>query len=79
MVFSLEITNIWQKSGDFWFADWYGFSYGFLVVFNVFHQFLLEFITNLKFYKRCFIKDDLQTPSPLPPPPQETIGLSHTN
>ncbi len=38
----------WQKSRGFWFADfflkllksigWYGFSYGFLVVLNLFHQ-----------------------------------------
>jgi hypothetical protein len=23
MVFLLEITNIWQKSQDFWFADFF--------------------------------------------------------
>jgi hypothetical protein len=23
MIFSLEIPNIWQKSGDFWFADFF--------------------------------------------------------
>jgi hypothetical protein len=48
LAFFLEITNIWQKSRDFLLADffsgflrskgWYGFSYGFLVVFNVLHQ-----------------------------------------
>jgi hypothetical protein len=51
MIFLLEITKIWQKSRDFWLADfflvifeidsWYGFSYGFLVVLNAFHQCLL--------------------------------------
>jgi hypothetical protein len=35
------------------------FLNGFLVVLNVFHQFLFKIITNLKFYKRCFIKDYL--------------------
>jgi hypothetical protein len=25
MVFFLEITNIWQRSGDFWFADFFSF------------------------------------------------------
>jgi hypothetical protein len=39
MVFILEITNIWQKSQDNWFTDffleilksigWYGFPFGF--------------------------------------------------
>jgi hypothetical protein len=39
MDFFLEITKIWQKPRDFWFADfflrflkftgWYGFSYDF--------------------------------------------------
>jgi hypothetical protein len=47
MVFFLEITNIWQESRDFMFAfslrflksmGWYGFSYGFFVVLDVFHQ-----------------------------------------
>jgi hypothetical protein len=48
LAFFSEITNIWQKSRDFLFADffsgfltsigWYGFSSGFLVVLNVFHQ-----------------------------------------
>ncbi len=35
-------------------------SYEFLVVLTVFHQCLFKIITNLKFYKRCFIKDNLQ-------------------
>jgi hypothetical protein len=56
MVIVLEITNIWQKS---WILMVPGFFlrflktigwYGFLVVLNVF-----KVITNLKFYKRCFI------------------------
>jgi hypothetical protein len=33
---------------------WYGFSYGFLVVLNLFHQYLFKVITNLKFKKSCF-------------------------
>jgi hypothetical protein len=43
MVF-LEITNIWQKSRDFLFADFFLIFlkfrgwYGFLVVLNVFHH-----------------------------------------
>jgi hypothetical protein len=51
MVFFLEITNVWQKSRDLWLVDffvrflksigWYGFSYRFLVVLNVFHQFFV--------------------------------------
>jgi hypothetical protein len=61
MVIVLEITNIWQKSrillvpGFFLrflkSIGWYGFS----VVLNVF-----KVINNIKFYKRYFIKDDLQ-------------------
>ncbi len=52
MVFFLEITNIWQKSRDFWFAGFFleifkiqrlvWISHGFLVVLNVFHQCFLE-------------------------------------
>ncbi len=68
MVFFLEITNIRQKSQDFWFADL------FLEIFTI-HRLVwisqwvcgcfecvsyLFFITGLKFYKCCFIKDDLQ-------------------
>ncbi len=40
---------------------WYGFSYRFLVFFEIsFIKVLFKVIANLKFYKRCFIKDDLQ-------------------
>ncbi len=55
MVFFLEITNIWQKSQDIWFGffvqvlksiGWCGFSYGFLVVLNVFHQCFVSLILN---------------------------------
>ncbi len=49
MVFFLEIANIWQKSQDFWFADFFLEIFKihrlvwlilwiFLVVLNVFHQ-----------------------------------------
>jgi hypothetical protein len=44
MVFLLEITNFWQKSRDFWVADFFlkflksiGW-YEILVVLNMFHQ-----------------------------------------
>ncbi len=50
---------------------WYGFSYRFLVVMNVFHKFLLKVITTLKFYNHFFLKDDLQTPAPRPPTPKK--------
>ncbi len=57
MVFCLEITNIWQPSREILWEDFfdnfkihklvrYGFSYGFLVVLNVFHQKFV--ITNVK-------------------------------
>jgi hypothetical protein len=67
MVFFLEIKNTWQKSQDFWFAKfflkvlksigWYGFSYGFVVVLNVFHHcFLLQVLnfTNAVLSKTTF-------------------------
>jgi hypothetical protein len=53
MVFFLEITNIWQKFRDFWFADFFPEIFlnpqagMVLVVLNVFDK----FITNLKFSK----------------------------
>jgi hypothetical protein len=66
MVFLLEITNIWLKSRDFWFADFL------LKIFKI-HRLVWIFgcfecvssnksnkvITNPKFYKHCFIKDNL--------------------
>jgi hypothetical protein len=66
-VFFLKSQTFWQKSQDFWFADF------FLAIFKI-HKlvwifgcfecvssmFCLNFITNLKFYKRCFIKDNFQ-------------------
>jgi hypothetical protein len=59
MVFFLEIINIWQKSRDYWFADffleilksigWCGFSYGFLVLLNLFlNQNILQKINKEK-------------------------------
>jgi hypothetical protein len=62
MVFFMEITNIWQKSSYliFKFTGWHGFSYGFLVVSDMFHQCFLKFISNPKFYQCCFVTDDLQ-------------------
>jgi hypothetical protein len=51
MVFILEITNIWQNSADFWFAEFFleifkihrlsWISYGFFGVVNMFHQCLV--------------------------------------
>jgi hypothetical protein len=64
MDFLLE-SKIWQKetNGSRIFflrflksIGWYGFSYGFLVVLN---NVLFRVITNLKFDRRCFIKDYL--------------------
>ena len=58
MVFFVKITKIWHKSRVFWFLDfflrfiksigWYGFSYGFLVVLNVFHQCEAEFLDKIQ-------------------------------
>ncbi len=69
MVFLLEIANVWQKSRDFWFENFFheNFKIHWLVwiflsitVFLMcFIIFLPEVINNLKFYKRCFIKEDL--------------------
>jgi hypothetical protein len=48
--FVLEITNIWQKSGRLLVLNlilksigWFEFSYGFLVVLNVFHQYFHQY------------------------------------
>ena len=67
MVFFLEITNIWQKSRDFWFVDFlletfkiHCLVWIFLLFLMCFINVLFKVITNPKFYKRCFIKDDLQ-------------------
>jgi hypothetical protein len=42
------------------FIGLYGFFYGFFLFLMCFIYVLFIVITNLKFYKRCFIKDDLQ-------------------
>ncbi len=71
MVF-LEITNIRQKSRNFWFADFFLkifkihrlvwiFSFEFLVVLLCFINVLLKVINNLKFYKHSFIKDTFRS------------------
>jgi hypothetical protein len=69
--FLLEIIKIWQKSQDFWFADFFLkifkihrlvlIFYGYLIVLNLFHQcFVVSYsIINFKFDRRCFIKDYL--------------------
>jgi len=38
MVFFFEITNIWQKSWDFWSAELFPEIFKILAVLNVFHQ-----------------------------------------
>ncbi len=72
MVFFLEIANIWQKSQDFWFADFFLeifkihrlvwlFIWIFLVVLNVSHQcFDLKLLRILNFTNAVFIKDNFQ-------------------
>ncbi len=68
--FVLEIIKIWQKSLDFWFADffleifksicWYRFSYEFLVVSKIcFITILFEVLNKFKFEKLYFVKDYL--------------------
>ncbi len=53
--FSLQIffLRVWKS------IDWYGFSMNFWLFWMCFINVLFKVITNLKFYKRCFIKDDL--------------------
>ncbi len=70
MDFSLEYTNIWQKSPDFCFAYFFlkfleynggiDFPMDFWLFLMCFINVLFKVITNLKFYNRCFIKDNLQ-------------------
>ncbi len=70
MIFFLEITNIFQKFLDFWFQDFFlrflkskckGMDFP-VRIFGSFEcvstNVLFNVITNLKFYKCCFIKDD---------------------
>ncbi len=70
MVFVSEITNIWHKSQDFFFADFFScyfknphagmvFPMDFWLFSMCFINFLFEDITNLKFDKRCFIKENI--------------------
>jgi hypothetical protein len=73
-IFLPEIIKIWQKSWNYWFADfflkflksigWYGFSYGFLVVFeSVLSMFCLKLLlisVIFIFDKLSFIKDYLR-------------------
>ncbi len=57
---SLETFGSWIFFlGFFITISWYGFSYWFLVVLNVFHQCFVD-SNNPKFNKRCFIKEGLQ-------------------
>ncbi len=37
---------------------WYGFSYGFLIVLNMFHQCFIQSYYYFKFSKHCFITED---------------------
>jgi hypothetical protein len=66
MVFFLEITNIWQKYLHFWFADFFLETLKILRLAWIFGCFecvssmFFKVITNLKFYKCCFIKEGLQ-------------------
>ncbi len=66
MVFFSEITNIWQRSLDLWFANCFlgifkihMLVWIFLWIFG-FQRVLFKVITNLKFYKHCFITDGFQ-------------------
>ncbi len=52
--FRIFFLEIFKSTG------WYGFPYGFWLFWMCFINFLFKFNINLKFYKRCFIKDDLQ-------------------
>ncbi len=61
----MKVTNI-GKSRDFWFADFFLIIlksigwYEFWLFLMCFIYVLVKVITDLKFYKRCFIKDGLQ-------------------
>ncbi len=71
MVFFLEITNIWQKSGDFWFVDFFiqifkilRLIWIFLWIFGCFEwvssMFSINLLQTLHFTNTAFIKADLQ-------------------
>jgi hypothetical protein len=57
MVFFLEITNMWNKSPDVWFADFIleifkiHRTVWILGCFRCFINVLFKVVTNLKFYK----------------------------
>ncbi len=58
MVFFMEILNIWQKSNYFFLESfksigWHGFSYGFLVVLDMFHQ--LFWICFINVFQKLFL------------------------
>jgi hypothetical protein len=83
MVFFLEIINIWQKSRDFSFADffleilksigWYGFSYGFLFDLNLFHQNILQKLTKKRATSKIWTKGKKVNKHP-PLAPKNFIG-----
>ncbi len=65
--FFVEITKIWQKSRDFWFADFFLeifkfhrlvwiFPMDFWLFYICFINVSVKVFTNFKFYKHCFIQ-----------------------
>ncbi len=84
MIFFLEITNILQKSSDFWFTDFFleilkihGLVWIFLWIFGCFEYFLWKYIKILT-KKRAVSKNMDESDKgkhPPPPPPKESHRL----